>query len=565
MRRTRFSNPEHFQLMTSPSWSRCEGLIKAFEEAWRRGPAPGIADYLRAEEPVRRALLAELIHVDLEFRLKSGESARIETYLTDYPELAGDRRATLELIAAEYELRQLHQSGVGLDEYRLRFPEHHLDLLDRLAYVAADTQLAPGRTAPAGPATWPVVPGYEIVSEIGRGGMGVVYKAHEPSLGRAVALKFLPTEYARDPDRLERFLREARTASALNHPHICTVYALDEHAGRPFIVMEFIEGLTLQALAARHPAVEEVARLMGQAAQALAAAHAAGVVHRDIKPENIMVRADGYVKVLDFGLARRLPTLARSDPGGGRDTDPGTLLGTVAFMSPEQARGEPVESASDIFALGIVLYQLATGQHPFEADSATGIMHAIASHQAVPPARLNPNISAPLEGLIEAMLRKDALLRPTAAEVGATLATLANRQASRPVRAPALRLIVHREPELAVLRAALAEADAGCGSLVCVAGEPGIGKTTLVDDFLDELAQPGRDCLFARGHCSERLAGTEAYLPVIDALGHLLRAHASGSVARLMKVVAPTWYGQIAPTARQLSSRDAAEVSPSPY
>src|SRR5262249_29259273 len=160
-----------------------------------------------------------------------------------------------------------------------RFPDYLDDLRARLTDMAGDT-VGPGQeAAPDAPEGWPAVPGYEIVAEIGRGGMGVVYQAREPSLGRHVALKFLPVEYAADPDRLERFRREAQTASALNHPHICTVHALGEHAGRPFLVMEFIEGVTLQELAARRPGVGEVARLIGQAARALTAAHAAGVVH----------------------------------------------------------------------------------------------------------------------------------------------------------------------------------------------------------------------------------------------------------------------------------------------
>src|SRR5262245_29277366 len=149
---------------------------------------------------------------------------------------------------------------------------------------------------------WPTLPGYEILGELGRGGMGVVYQAVDLRLGRTVALKFLPAEYARDADRLERFLREAKTASALNHPSICTIHGLGEHEGRPFIVMEFVAGHTLQELIGQRPGVEMLARLIAQATRALAVAHAAGIVHRDIKPDNIMVRQDGYVKVVDFGL-----------------------------------------------------------------------------------------------------------------------------------------------------------------------------------------------------------------------------------------------------------------------
>jgi predicted ATPase len=291
--------------------------------------------------------------------------------------------------------------------------------------------------------------------------------------------------------------------------------------------------------------VAEAARLVGQAARALAAAHAAGVVHRDVKPENVMVRPDGYAKVLDFGLARRLPTLVGPGPGC-RDTDPGAVLGTVPYMSPEQARGEPADSASDVFSLGIVLYELVTGRHPFEAGTALGTLHAIASLTPAPPSRLNLEVLPALDGLVEAMLHKDARLRPAAAAVEAALAALADapRRAAR-----AARPIVRREPELAVLRAALARAEAGRGTLVCVTGEPGIGKTTLAEDFLDEVAAAGKPCLVARGRCSERLAGTEAYLPVLDALADLLRADAGGPAARLMRVVAPTWYAQVAPAA----------------
>jgi predicted ATPase len=540
----------------SPSWSACELLIKAFEEAWGRNEAPDIGKYLRAGGPERRALLVELVHVDLEFRLKSGDDVQIENYLRSFPELASYRETVLDLIAAEYELR-IRKGDARLEEYSLRFPEYRDELPRLLAEVKAGT---PGMPAPADQSrqpVWPAVPGYEITEQLGRGGMGIVYKARELSLRRFVALKFLPAEFARDPERLDRFVREARTASALNHPHICTVHALGEREGHPYIVMEFIEGLTLHAMIARRPPVEDVARLIAQVARALAAAHAAGVVHRDVKPENVMVRADGYVKVLDFGLARRLPTLVQPELEVGPETDPGAMMGTAAYMSPEQARGFSADSASDVFSLGIVFYQLATGSHPFDADSALAILYAITTRQPVPASRLSSEVPASLNALIEAMLHKDARMRPTAAEVAAAL-TAPGRHRERAAQ-PLARLSVPREPELAALEAAFTAAEAGRGSLICVTGEPGIGKTTLVEDFLNERIAQSRACEIARGHCSERLAGTEAFSPVFDALGDLLRGPASGAMNRLLRIIAPTWHAQAARPAGTESSSSTGE------
>jgi predicted ATPase/tRNA A-37 threonylcarbamoyl transferase component Bud32 len=391
------------------------------------------------------------------------------------------------------------------------------------------------------------VPGYEILERLGQGGMGVVYKARDSQLDRHVALKFLPPKYARSAERLGRFLREARAASALSHPHICTIHAFEEHERRPFIVMEFIEGRTLRTRIGERPQIEEVVRWVRQAAQALAAAHAAGVVHRDIKPENIMVRDDGYVKVLDFGLARRLPTLAGQSTDATVSTASGALLGTAAYMSPEQTRGDAADSASDIFSLGIVAYELLTGRHPFDAETHFAMLSAIATSAVIPPRRLNPEIPVAISDLVEAMLIKDARLRPGAVEVATALAEFVPAAAAGAGGAAPARLILHREPELAALSTAFAAAQAERGSFICVAGEPGIGKTTLVEDFLDRTMFQGDRCFLARGNCSERLAATEAYLPVIDALENLLRFDRQGSAARLMKVVAPTWYSQIAP------------------
>jgi predicted ATPase len=317
--------------------------------------------------------------------------------------------------------------------------------------------------------------------------------------------------------------------------------------------MELIDGRTLETLIGQGPPAAELARLVAQAGKALAAAHAAGLVHRDIKPANLMVRPDGFVKVLDFGLARRLPGAGAPGPApGSQGTDPGTHVGTPLYMSPEQARAEPVGAASDVFSLGLVLYELATGRHPFPADSAFGVLQAIKAEAAVPAARLNPEVPAALDGLIRRMLAKDPRLRPTAAEVDAVLTELAEARSDPPGPPPPRpdkRPTVGREHERAALRAGFESAAAGSGLVLCVTGEPGLGKTTLVEDFLDELAAGGRLCSVGRGRCSERLAGAEAYLPFLEVLDSLLQGDGSGAAARQMKAVAPAWYVQVAPQA----------------
>jgi len=382
---------------------------------------------------------------------------------------------------------------------------------------------------------------YEIVKPLGGGGMGQVLLARDARLGRDVALKLLPREYAESPERLERFRREARLASALNHPYICTIHDIGEHDGQPFLVMELIEGRTLRALAGEDSPLGTLARLGSQVAHALAAAHAAGVVHRDIKPDNIMVRADGYVKIVDFGLARPL----FEGPRDGEFTEPGMLIGTVRYMSPEQTRGEVVTGATDVFSLGVVLYELATRRHPFQSDTHVGILHAIATHAPVPPDRVNPEIPATLASLILRMLEKDARLRPSAADVAATLEGLGGESSRPPAPPISEHHTVGRGKELAELHDALASAAAGRGLFVCVSGEPGMGKTTVVEEFLAGLAAQ-RTCAVGRGRCSERLAGTEAYLPILEALESLLRGEGGDGVARTMKAVAPNWYVQVA-------------------
>ncbi len=396
---------------------------------------------------------------------------------------------------------------------------------------------------------------YQILSPLGAGGMGEVWLAQDTMLERKVALKLLPAEFTKDPDRVRRFEQEAKAVSALNHPHIITIHEIGEAEAGRFIVMELVQGQTLRSLNKPCPS-DTLVSLGGQIARALSATHAAGITHRDIKPENIMVRDDGYVKILDFGLARLIPGTA-SDPEAATlafQTMPGTLLGTVAYMSPEQARGEMVTTATDIFALGIVFFELATGQHPFKADTMIGMLHSITAQAPLTPSRVNPHLPASLEILILQMLEKEAHKRPSAVEVDQALAELAGHRSSgqlqRPARSAATSAIarhtVGREKERDELQSGFASALAGRGLLLCVAGEPGIGKTTLVEDFLAELKGDGR-CTIARGRCSERLAGTEAYLPLLEALESLLQSSSNPAAARVLKEIAPTWYAQVVP------------------
>ncbi len=411
---------------------------------------------------------------------------------------------------------------------------------------------------------------YRIIDKIGQGGMGEVYKAEDTKLGRHVAIKLLPAEVTGREDAgksggrqgfetaRRRLIKEAQSASALNHPNIVTIHSIEEADGLDFIVMEYVEGETLKTLVERGGALPLTTLLdIGiQVADALAAAHAIGLIHRDIKSANILITPRGHAKVLDFGLAKMVrqepqefdyeaPTLVNL-------TGAGTVLGTAAYMSPEQTRGEPLDSRSDIFSLGCVLYEAATRALPFGGPSMLAIMHAIAAIDPAPPSRVRPELPREFDLIIERALAKDKERRySSASEMGQALqslrATTAGGWSGLPIvydadlierTAPSF---VGREPEMRKLDGFLRQALEGSGRVVFITGEPGIGKTSLGDEFLRRSRKHHPGLLMSRGRCVEQYGTGEAYLPFLDAVGALLSGPGRERIAAVMRTYAPTW------------------------
>jgi serine/threonine protein kinase len=401
-----------------------ENVIRQFEDAWHGRSRPEILTYLPAGAD-RARLLVELVHVDLEFRLRAGEAARAEEYLARFPELADDQGVTLELIAAEHELRRRREPELALSEFLQRFPQYRAELPGLIARATiVESDGSPPRTVRRAEIL-PVVAGYEVLGLLGRGGMGVVYQARHLGLDRTVALKMVSTGFQAGPKELARIRTEAAALARLQHPNIVQIYDVGETAGRPYFAFEFVAGGSLaQYLRGRPQPARPAARLVETLARAVHAAHASGVIHRDLKPANVLLKSaredDGSAskatpflaslvpKITDFGLAKFF-----GDDGATPDvrgaTATGDLVGTPNYMAPEQALAprQHVGPAVDVYALGAVFYELLTGRPPFTGESPLATVMQVLDNEPVSLSSLQPNVPRDLETVCLKCLRKD--------------------------------------------------------------------------------------------------------------------------------------------------------------
>ena len=386
---------------------------------------------------------------------------------------------------------------------------------------------------------------YEILEPIGSGGMGVVYRARDPRLHRDVAIKTSSQQFS------ARFEQEARAIASLNHPNICQIYDI----GPDYLVLEYIEGKPISGPLG----VEEALRLSLQIVDAINEAHSQGILHRDLKPANILITGKGVAKLLDFGLAK---WISNPDMDKTRTLE-GSFVGTVAYMSPEQAQGQPVDERSDVFSFGTVLYEVLSGKHAFQGGSVATVMSAVLRDDPVVfhlPAEMR-------EIVLKCLAKQPGDRYSNMSEVRTALERAGgDRRNRRSFDAPEAavltdRTTVGRETQREQLLRSYMRVKGGRGLILGVTGEAGIGKTSILEDFLADLGSRGERTIVARGRCSQRLAGEEPYLPILESLENLLHPSSGPSYAEVMKEVAPTWYGLVAGKSREGESESGERTS----
>jgi serine/threonine protein kinase/DNA-binding NarL/FixJ family response regulator/tetratricopeptide (TPR) repeat protein len=388
---------------------------------------------------------------------------------------------------------------------------------------------------------------YEIIDAIGEGGMGEVYKAQDLKLRRTVAIKVLPLTVSNDAKARRRFVREAQSASRLNHSGIVTIHAIEEIDDVQFIVMEYLEGQSLRAVLEQGPLeLNRLIRIGSQIAEALEAAHSAGLIHRDIKPANIMITSQDKVKILDFGLAKAISEINVEDA---LLTAAGAVVGTVHYMSPEQTRGETLDAQTDLFSLGSVLYYAATGSMPFRGANIASTMYQIAHAPVPPPSSLRSELPAEFDAIVMHALAKEKHLRyGSAAEVATHLRSLSYPVTEKlfPVvpsisAAGKRECFVGRQKEIVKLQQHFVSVQQHSGKTVFLIGEAGIGKTELAKHFLETILLSYPETSIVSGRCVEQYGTGEAYLPFLDGVGAILNGPSKDQVTQVLRSHAPAW------------------------